>query len=87
MFYLEFVSASKKHIDWLRQELNKRLDIRGHISKDGRGRTFQLKYAKKEALEIIKKMYYDEKVICLSRKRLKIEKAIRTNQKQQQTYY
>ena len=87
MFYLEFVSASKKHIDWLRQELNKRLDIRGHISKDGRGRTFQLKYAKKEALEIIKKLYYDEKVICLSRKKLKMQKALKINSKQQQTYY
>ena len=86
MFYLEFISASKKHIDWLREELKCRLSISGHITKDGRGRTFQLKYAKREALEIIKKMYYDKKVMCLSRKKLKIEKALKINHKQQQTY-
>ncbi len=87
MFYLEFISASKKHIDWLREELKCRLNVSGHITKDSRGRTFQLKYAKREALEVIKKMYYDQKVICLSRKRLKIEKALKINHKQQQTYY
>ncbi|MFA6077077.1 MAG: hypothetical protein WC735_03305 [Candidatus Paceibacterota bacterium] len=87
MFYLEFISASKKHIDWLREELKCRLNIYGHITKDGKGSTFQLKYAKKEALEIIKRMYYDKKVMCLSRKRLKIEKALKINYKQQQTYY
>jgi hypothetical protein len=87
MFYIEFVSASEKHINWLRNELKERLNVWGHISKDGRKITFQLKYAKKEALEIIKKMYYDKKVICLSRKRVKIEKALKINSKQQQTYY
>jgi len=86
MFYLEFTSASKKHIDWLRGELACKLKVRGHISKDGRSITFQLKYAKREALEIIKNMYYDEQVICLSRKRLKIRKALAVNDKQQRTY-
>lgn len=86
MFYLEFISASKKHIDWLREELNSRLNVVGHITKDGRGITYQLKYAKKEALEIINNMYYDRKVMCLSRKRLKIQMALKINHKQQQTY-
>ena len=86
MFYIEFISASKKHIDWLRTELKEKLDVLGHIGKDGRNSTYQLKYAKKEALEIIKKIYYDKKVVCLSRKRLKIEKALKINHKQQQIY-
>ncbi len=86
MFYLEFVSASKKHIDWLQKEIKVRLNILGHIVKDGRGSTFQLKYAKKEALEIIKKMYYTADVVCLSRKRLKIEKALVVEEKQQSKY-
>ncbi len=87
MFYLEFISASKKHIDWLRKKLKDKLNVWGHIGKDGESSTFQLKYAKKEALEIIMKMYYDKKVMCLERKRLKIYKALKINHKQQQTYY
>ncbi len=86
MFYLEFVSASKKHIDWLREELESRVGVFGHIGKDGRGRTFQLKYGKKEAMEVIKKMYYNQKVVCLSRKKLKIQRALEIEKKQQRKY-
>ena len=77
MFYTEFISASKRHIDWLRGEIRKKVRINGHITSGGRnGMTYQLKYAKKESLEIIKKMYYNPKAICLSRKRAKITKAL-----------
>ncbi|MDO8604156.1 MAG: hypothetical protein Q7K40_01995 [bacterium] len=86
MFYVEFVSASKLHIDWLRKEIFERLAIKGHIGKDGKGSTYQLKYAKKEALEIIEKMYYNHQVVCLSRKRIKIEKALVIEKKQQKLY-
>lgn len=88
MFYVEFVSASEKHIIWLREQIYKRLSIRGHITGGGlKNRSiFQLKYAKREALEIIKKMYYNPKVICLSRKRLKIAKALKVENKQQKIY-
>ena len=86
MFYVIFASASKKYIFWLRKELKFRLGVFGHVGKDGKGFTFQLKYAKKEALEIIKKMYYNQKVICLSRKRIKIEKALLIEKKQQELY-
>ena len=86
MFYVEFVSASKKHIDWLREELKDFIGVFGHVSKDGKGSTFQLKYAKREAVEIIKKMYYNSKVVCLSRKRIKIEKALKIEKKQQIKY-
>lgn len=86
MFYLEFISGSKKHIDWLQMELQNKIGIKGHIVRDGRKMTFQLKYAKKEAMEIIKKMYYTPRVVCLSRKRLKIEKALDIEKKQQKNY-
>ena len=87
MFYLEFASASLKHLIWLQREINKIIFVKGHITGRKKNDFFQLKYAKKEAVEIIKKMYYDKKVICLSHKRLKIEKALKINQKQQQTYF
>src|SRR3989344_2788690 len=86
MFYVVFASASRKHIIWLQEEIEKRLNIQGHITGKKENVFFQLKYAKKEALEIIRKMYYNQKVVCLSRKRSKIEKALATEKKQQKLY-
>ncbi len=86
MFYLEFVSASKKRINWLRDVLKNKIKVIGHITKDGRGFTYQLKYAKSEAWKIIKRMYHSGNVICLSRKRKKIERALRIEQEQQKSY-
>ena len=76
MFYTEFISASKKHIDWLRMEIYEKLKIKGHITKDSKGSTYQLKYAKTESLKLLPKLYYNSDVVCLSRKREKIEKAL-----------
>lgn len=76
MFYTVFISASHKHIDWLRQELDERLKIKGHITYDKKSTTCHLKYAKSESLKVLRKMYYSKKIVCLERKRLKIEKAL-----------
>lgn len=77
MYYLVFGSASKVHILWLQAALKEMLGIKGHITGKGKARTvYQLKYAKQESLKVIKRMYYSEAVICLSRKRRKIEKAL-----------
>ena len=86
MFYIEFISGSENHINWLRKELKNKIYVSGHITKSKINSAFQLKYAKKEALVIIKKMYYNPNVICLSRKRVKIEKAIEIESKQQDRY-
>ena len=87
MFYLTFSSASIKHISWLRKKINSFLLIQGHISKSKReGSIYSLRYAKYEAIEIIKKMYYTHKVICLSRKREKINKTLLVENEQQRTY-
>ncbi len=79
MFYTIFVSASKKHIDWLREEIRKRLGISGHITKSKTDSIYQLKFAKAESLQLIPKMYYDKQSVCLTRKKLKIERALREN--------
>jgi hypothetical protein len=87
MFYLTFSSASLKHISWIQEEIYLNLVVKGHISKSKRkGAIYSLRYAKKEALEIIKKMYYTEKVVCLSRKLNKITKALIVEHKQQKLY-
>ena len=86
MFYLEFVSASRIHIDWLQKELETKLHVSGHITNGGKKICHQLKYAKKEAVVIINKMYYNPTATCLSRKRIKIRKALEIERKQQRAY-
>lgn len=86
MFYVEFVSASKNHIDWLQKELENRVRVVGHITRDGKKSTYQLKYAKKESVVLINKMYYNPRVVCLSRKKLKIQKALKIERQQQKEY-
>jgi len=76
MFYTSFVSASPLHIRWLRKEIFQSIGIRGHVTMDGRHITQQLKYAKADSLKLLRKMYYTRNVVCLSRKRLKIEKML-----------
>lgn len=78
MFYTVFISASRMHINWIRSILFRRLKISGHITHDPRKITYQLKYAKQESLKVLKRMYYNPTLICLKRKRLKIEKALGT---------
>ena len=77
MFYLSFVSASHAHISWLQQSIKKRLGVNGYLTKAKGQSVIQLRYAKREALIIIKKIYSKKASICLSRKRLKIQKALR----------
>ncbi|MBM3260953.1 hypothetical protein FJY93_00890 [Candidatus Kaiserbacteria bacterium] len=77
MFYLTFVSASPLFINWLRENIARLSGARGHISGAKRGVLYQLRYAKKDALVILKKMYKKKEVVCLRRKRLKIEEMLR----------
>ncbi len=77
MFYTIFVSASKNHIDWLQDAIFGFLGINGRIAKSVNDSTYQLRYAKKESLKLLPRMYYDKNVICLLRKRKKIEKALK----------
>ncbi len=87
MFYLSFSSASQDHIIWIQDKIRQFLLISGHISKSKRkGSIYSLRYAKKEALVILDKMYYNPRVVCLSRKKLKIQKALKTEEKQQKKY-
>ena len=79
MFYTVFISASQKHIDWLRTIIYSLVGIKGHITKSGNNSTYHLKYAKAESLQLLPKMYYNRRVICLSRKRIKMENALKIN--------
>lgn len=76
MFYTVFISASYEHIKWLRKKLNQFLSVNGHITNDGRRITYQLKYAKKESIKILKKIYAEKSNLFLKRKYLKVKQAL-----------
>lgn len=77
MFYVTFVSASRKHILWVQNMIKKHTGVKGHITSAKGHAVVQLKYAKKEGLAVLRKMYSKDKLVCLSRKRLKIVQALR----------
>lgn len=76
MFYSEFISASQKHILWLQEEIEKRVGIVGHITKGDTQGCYQLKYAKEESYKLLPNLYYRGRHLCLTRKYLKIKKAL-----------
>lgn len=76
MFYTVFYSASENHIKWLQNKILRFLKIKGHITKSLKGACYHLKYAKSNSLKLLRKIYYSKNVICLERKRLKIQKAL-----------
>lgn len=76
MFYTVFVSASKKHINWIQKELFLRLNIKGHISKAVSNSVYQLKYAKSESIQLLKNIYNKNVQYFLKRKYLKIKKCL-----------
>jgi hypothetical protein len=77
MFYLVFLSASPTHIYWIRESLERLLGVQGHVTTSKSNCVIQLKYAKRETLMILKKLYPSPDVVCLVRKRLKIVRALR----------
>jgi hypothetical protein len=80
MFYLQFTSASPNHIQWLRDTLFRLSSVQGHISRVSMKKETNgcetLRYAKREALEVMRRMY-ERPGPYLSRKRLKIDEALR----------
>ena len=77
MIYIGFVSASRSFINWLQNNIFEELTIWGHITTaKKKSQYFQLKYSKHEAIKIFRKLYYSNRAMHLSRKRLKIERAL-----------
>ncbi|MEK7065927.1 MAG: hypothetical protein AAB938_01080 [Patescibacteria group bacterium] len=76
MFYTEFVSASQKHVLWLQKQISHFLGVWGHMTKARKGSVYQLKYAKKDSIKILSRMYRKKDALFLKRKKLKIDKAL-----------
>lgn len=75
-FYISFASGSEKYFCWLRGRLNTYASLHGFISRKRDSTNVQLKFSKREAEIIAKKMYYRKAVVCLERKRLKIMRSL-----------
>ncbi len=80
LFYISFASGSKKFVDWLREEIDRELRIKSHISvAKGKGNTlYQLRYSKYAGVALVRRMYKRKNSICLNRKKLKINECLGT---------
>lgn len=76
MYYLCFVSASKKHVEWIRRTANTYVGVQGHVTSSRSSSLYHLKYAKAEAKKLMQLIYKDKNAVYLSRKKLKIDKAL-----------
>lgn len=80
--WTRFISASKSHIQWLRESITRLIGIKGHlwereISKPNQTTSmWELKFAKKDSIKLLSWIYYHPNVPCLKRKRKVAEKFI-----------
>jgi hypothetical protein len=80
--WTRFRSASKTHIQWLRDKIIKLLDIKGHLWEQKPSRpdqttsVWEVKFAKKDSIKLLSWLYYHPNVPCLIRKRKIAEKFI-----------
>lgn len=75
MLYTSFVSASKKHLIWMKDKIIEYYGIEGRLSFQGSS-TYCLRFAKRHSILLLREMYKNKNSIYLSRKRLKIDRAL-----------
>ncbi len=90
--YLYFLSASEKHIQWVRHKLTALTGISGalikRVPKDkNRATIWCIKIARYESMSILKWLYYNKDLPCLMRKRRIAEKALTLGQNWQRKSY
>lgn len=71
MFYTVFMSASKKHLEWMRDKIYSLYEIEGKLSTH-QNSMYHLRFAKNSSLVLIGKIYYKSPIPCLERKYSKI---------------
>jgi hypothetical protein len=71
--YVRFLSASRLHIEWLQTSITRLLGVDGYVTeRRGPGATVplcRLSFAKKDAIALLRWIYYAPDVPCLARKR------------------
>ena len=90
--FVRFISASKKHLNWLRQEIIKLVGVKGAFIMNrpksmNRVFMYEIKFAKKESIKLLKWIYYKKDIPCLKRKRNIAERAIKMILKEKRRKY
>lgn len=80
MLYTGFVSASLEHLEWLNTEIERLFKVKGIIRFGTRA--YLLKFAKNASVKLLKEIYYRDNLVCLKRKRFKIQAALDIIRKQ-----
>jgi len=79
--YTVFISASFEHLNWIRKNIKKSIDIEGaltsYLRENRKFPLWKLRYAKKESLRILPWIYYNHNLPCLDRKRKIAEQFIK----------
>lgn len=75
MFYMGFTCASLDHLRWLNDSIQRLFGVKGVIKTGGRS-GYQLVFAKKSSVLLVKNLYYSDEIMYLSRKREKINKSL-----------
>lgn len=76
--YIQFVSASLKHLEWLNEGISHLIGTTGNIRPGPR--CYQLKFSKGQAFLIYKAMYYKENLPYLKRKKDKLDRQWAANE-------
>jgi len=91
--YICFRSASKNHIEWLRKKTTKLYNIKGSIAEQKPRRKEQstsiwiLKFAKKESIRLLHRIYYKDNLPCLKRKKKIADKTLELLRNQKRKKY
>ncbi len=75
LLYLNFISASKKHMVWICKEIASNAGVQGRVTRSGAS-IFQVRFAKYDSMKLFRFIYYKPELPCLTRKRLKFTEAV-----------
>lgn len=75
LLYTGFISASRNHLEWIKNKIMELYGVEGKLRFQGKS-TYSLKYAKKNSIVLLNRLYYKKNLPCLKRKHLKIVKSL-----------
>lgn len=81
MFYSGFSSASPDFLAWMKEQVSRLFGIVGNINSCGKS-AYQLVFSKQNSITLMQNIYYCDTISYLTRKKLKIDAALSTINKQ-----
>lgn len=78
--YMNFASASKKHLEWLNQRVEHLIKITGCIKYGYSSGTYALQFSKQKAIILYRAMYYSSSIPFLKRKKDKLDRQWAANE-------